>query len=157
MKKSIGLKSLTRAFMAFFVITLFSFQQANAQNQLVTVKSSKSFDATIEGIKKAVAGNGMMVLAEINHGKILSMTGLSINAESLFIGNPNVGKDAFTDNKAVGLAIPIRLNVYEENGATYINYFTPSSELGNFKGAKVKMIGQEMDKKVGMLTGMVAK
>ncbi len=76
------------------------------------------------------------------------MTGLSINAQSIFIGNPNVGNQAFTDNKAVGLAIPIRLNVYEENGTTYINYFTPSSELGKLlKVAKIKMIGGELDKK----------
>ncbi|GAC1310245.1 MAG: hypothetical protein NVSMB24_27090 [Mucilaginibacter sp.] len=110
----------------------------------------------MEAIKKSVAGSGMMVLNEINHGKILSMTGLSIKAESVFIGNPNVGKDAFSDNPAVGLAIPIRLNIYEESGATYVNYFTPSSELGAFKGAKLKMIGQEMDKKLKMLTGMLA-
>ncbi len=154
MKKSISLKSVSRALTAFFVITLFSFQQARAQDHLVTVKSSKSFDATIAGIKKAVAGNGMMVMSELNQRKMLSMTGLSINAESLFIGNPNVGKDAFTDNPAVGLAIPVRLNVYEQEGTTYINYITPSSDLGNFTGNKVKMIGQELDKKMAMLTGM---
>lgn len=145
---------LMKVMIAFFAILLFSFQQANAQNQLVTVKSSKSFDATIEGIKKAVAGNGMMVMSELNQGKMLSMTGLKINAQSLFIGNPNVGKEAFADNPAVGLAIPVRLNVYEQNGATYINYITPSSDLGNFTGDKVKMIGQELDKKMAMLTGM---
>lgn len=154
MKKLIGLKPLTTTMVAFILLTLFSFQQANAQNQLVTVKSAKSFDATIEGIKKAVAGSGMMVMSELNQGKMLSMTGLSIKAESLFIGNPNVGKEAFTDNPAVGLAIPVRLNVYEQNGATYINYITPSSDLGNFTGNKVKMIGQELDKKMAMLTGM---
>ncbi len=63
---------------------------------------------------------------------MLSMTGLSIKAQSLFIGNPNVGKEAFADNPAVGLAIPVRLNVYEQNSATYINYITPSGEPGKF-------------------------
>ncbi len=152
MKKLFSFKTA----ITFIAMALFSFQQASAQN-LVTVKSVKSYEATVDGIKKGVAGAGMMVLAEINHGKILSMTGLSLNSDALFIGNPNVGKEAFTDNKAVGLAIPIRVNVYEENGTTYINYFTPSSELGNFKGDKIKMIGQEMDKKMAMLTGMFAK
>ena len=138
-------------------IFFFSFQQVSAQSNLITVKSTKNYDATVKGIKKGVADAGMMVLAEINHGKILSMTGLTINGESFFIGNPTVGKDAFTDNMAVGLAIPIRVNVYEDKGTTYINYFTPTSELGNFKGNKVKMIGGEMDKKMAMLTGMFAK
>ena len=149
-------KNLSKLFVAFLALALFSFQAVNAQ-KLVTVKSAKGYEATVDAIKKGVADAGMMVLAEINHGKILSMTGLSLNAQSIFIGNPNVGKEAFTDNKAVGLAIPIRLNVYEENGTTYINYFTPSSELGNFKGNTVKMIGQELDKKIAMLTGMVSK
>ncbi|CAN5225396.1 hypothetical protein BH20BAC1_BH20BAC1_13230 [soil metagenome] len=157
MKKLQLKKDLLKMVVALFAVSLFSFQQANAQSNLVTVKSAKSFDATVSGIKKGVADAGMMVLSEINHGKILSMTGLSTNAESLFIGNPNVGKQAFSGNMAVGLAIPLRVNVYEENGTTYINYFTPSSELGNFKGDKVKMIGQELDKKISMLTTMVTK
>lgn len=144
--------------LAFTVMSIFGANVAQAQQaKLITVKSIKSFDATVEGIKKGVADAGMMVLAEINHGKILVMTGLSINAESIFIGNPNVGKDAFSENTAVGLAIPLRVNVYEENGVTYINYFAPSSELGYFKGDKVKMIGKKLDEKIGMLTGMFAK
>jgi uncharacterized protein (DUF302 family) len=147
------------ALMTVFILTsLFSAPDIQAQqSNLVTVKSVKNFNATVEGIKKGVADAGMMVLAEINHGKILSMTGLTINAESIFIGNPSVGKDAFSENAAVGLAIPLRLNVYEDKGVTYINYFTPSSELGYFNGEKVKMIGQELDKKIGMLTGMFSK
>ena len=137
------------------ISTLLMATSAQAQNAiLITVKSSKSFEVTVEGIKKGLADAGMMVLAEINHGKILSMTGLTLNAESIFIGNPAVGKDAFSENAAVGLAIPVRLNVYEEKGVTYINYFAPSTELGYFKGDKVKMIGQELDKKISMLTGM---
>ena len=147
------------ATMATLIVTSFLFA-SNVQAQqlkLVTVKSAKSFEATVDGIKKGVADAGMMVLAEINQGKVLSMTGLTINAESLFIGNPNVGKEALSDNAAVGLVIPLRVNIYEDKGVTYINYFTPSSELGYFKGDKVKMIGQELDKKIAMLTGMVSK
>ncbi len=156
--KNLSVKKIALTLMiASLSIFFFGLKEANAQSKLVTVKSTKSFEATVDGIKKAVADAGMMVIAEINHGKILSMTGFNINAESIFIGNPNVGKEAFSDNAAVGLAIPIRVNVYEQNGTTYINYFTPSGDLGYFKGEKVKMIGQQLDKKVEMLTGMFAK
>ncbi|MDZ4793288.1 MAG: DUF302 domain-containing protein [Bacteroidota bacterium] len=158
MKNFKSLKITFPLMLAFTVMSFFGANVAQAQQaKLITVKSVKSFAMTVEGIKKGVADAGMMVLAEINHGKILSMTGLSINAESIFIGNPTVGKDAFSENTAVGLAIPLRVNVYEEKGVTYINYFTPSSELGYFKGNKVKMIGQKLDEKIAMLTGMFAK
>ncbi len=158
MKKIKNKKITFPLMLAFTVMSFFSAGTAQAQQaKLITVKSAKSFEATVEGIKKGVADAGMMVLAEINHGKILSMTGLSVHAESIFIGNPNVGKEAFSENTAVGLAIPLRVNVYEEKGVAYINYFTPSSELGYFNGSKVKMIGQELDKKIAMLTGMFAK
>lgn len=154
--KKFQLKKSFKTLLAVLAFTALSFQHVNAQ-KLITVKSAKNYEATVDAIKKGVADAGMMVLAEINHGKILSMTGLSVNAQSIFIGNPNVGKEVFSDNKAVGLAIPIRLNVYEENGITYINYFTPSSELGNFKGDKVKSVGGQLDKKIEMLTTMVSK
>jgi uncharacterized protein (DUF302 family) len=157
MKKIKTVKIRPALLIASLLIFLSGFSKVNAQSKLVTVKSSRNFETTVDGIKKSVADAGMMVIAEINHGKILSMTGLTINAESLFIGNPNVGKQIFSDNAAVGLAIPIRVNVYEDKGVTYINYFTPSSELGYFKGDKVHAISQELDKKIEMLTGMFAQ
>ena len=42
--------------------------------EVVTVQSKKSFDETVDQLHQLVAKNGMMVLAEVNHGKILSMT-----------------------------------------------------------------------------------
>ena len=122
----------------------------------VTVKSSKGFDATISEIKKAVSGGGMMVLSELNQGKILSMTGLSINAHSFFIGNPNVGKEAFSSDPSVGLVIPVRVNVYEQNGTTYVNYFKPSDLFSSFNNAKVKMIAGKLDEKLAMMMKMVS-
>ncbi len=130
---------------------------AQAQSiQPVTVKSSKGFDATINEIKKAVSGGGMMVLSELNQGKVLSMTGLSINAHSFFIGNPNVGKEAFSADPSVGLVIPVRVNVYEQNGATYVNYFKPSDLFSSFNNAKVKMIAGKLDEKLAMMMKMVS-
>ncbi len=122
----------------------------------VTVKSSKGFDATLAEIKKAVSGGGMMVLSELNQGKILSMTGLSINAHSFFIGNPNVGKEAFAADPSVGLVIPVRVNVYEQNGATYVNYFKPSDLFSSFNNAKVKMIAGKLDEKLAMMMKMIS-
>jgi uncharacterized protein (DUF302 family) len=147
-----------------FSIVLFagSFAQSGqlmAQDSgIVTIESKQSFDNTVDEAKKLVAKNGMMVLSTLDQGKILSMTGLSIKATSLFVGNPQVGNKLFSEDRGVGIAVPVRLNIYEgSDGKTYINYVKPSAQLSSFTNKKIQMIAQKLDGKLTMLTGMLAK
>ncbi len=127
-------------------------------NGVVTVQSKLPFDDTESQLRQLVAKNGMMVLAEVNHGKILSMTGLSIKGIALFVGNPLVGKQLFTENRGVGLIVPIRINIYEDKeGKTYVNYVKPSSRLSSFNNEEINKTAQMLDQKLSMLTGMIAK
>jgi uncharacterized protein (DUF302 family) len=57
----------------------------------VTVDSTKSYEQVIEALKALVASNGMMVMAEVNQGHMLTMTGLSLKATVFLVGNPTVG------------------------------------------------------------------
>jgi uncharacterized protein (DUF302 family) len=124
----------------------------------VTVQSRQSFDNTVSEIRKMVKKNGMMVLSEINQGKILSMTGLSVKAVSLFVGNPQIGNKLFSADHAVGIAVPVRLNVYEgTDGKTYINYVKPSDQLASYQNKEIQMIARKLDQKLAMLTGMLSK
>jgi len=124
----------------------------------VSVKSSSSYDDTVSKLRQAVSQNGMMVLGEINQGKVMSdMTGMDLKAISLFVGNPNVGKKLFTANSGVGIVLPARINIYEGNGSTYINYFKPSAQLKAFGNDKLVMMGQMLDKKLHKMTAMLGK
>ncbi|KXB96822.1 MAG: hypothetical protein AA908_10195 [Chlorobi bacterium NICIL-2] len=146
------------AFLAACVMSLSTLTPVFAQSiQPVTIESKMGFDETISAIRQAVSKGGMMVLSELNQGKILSMTGLHIHAASLFIGNPNAGKMAFQDNPAVGVVIPVRVNIYEDHGHTYINYFKPSDLLAAFQGEKVHMLGNMLDKKLESMMGMLSR
>ena len=158
MKRSkISVAAVAFAALLFVGITGFT-QQAQAQSvSPVTVKSSKDFDGTIAAIKKAASGGGMMILSELNQGKILSMTGLQLHAQSLFIGNPYVGNMAFSADPSVGLVLPVRVNVYEENGKTYVNYYKPSDQLTYSGSEKAKMIGQKLDGKLESMMKMIAQ
>lgn len=139
-------------------ISAFSNTTYAQSSGLVTVQSGESFNNTVNEIRKMVAKNGMMVMATLNQGKILSMTGISLKATSLFIGNPNIGNKLFSADRGVGIAVPVRLNIYEgKNGKTYINYVKPSEQLANFKNKEIQKIAQMLDKKLEMLTGMLSK
>lgn len=124
----------------------------------VTVTSGKSFDQVTGALKSLVAKNGMMVMAQVDQGRMLSMTGLSLKATLFLVGNPTVGKELFEQSHAVGLYVPLRISVYEDtDGKTYVAYDKPSRLLGQFENAKVAMIGQMLDRKISALATMAAQ
>jgi len=124
----------------------------------VTVDSSKSYEQVVEALKSLVAKNGMMVMAEVNQGQMLSMTGLSLKATVLLVGNPTVGKQLFEQDQAVGLYVPLRVSVYADaNGKTHVEYDRPSSLLGQFKNEKITMAAKMLDEKLDGLANMAAK
>lgn len=124
----------------------------------VTVPSNKSFEQVNEAIKTLVASNGMMIMAQVDQGKMLSMTGLSLKATLYLVGNPVVGKQLFEQNHAVGLYIPLRLFVYSgHDGRTYIEYDRPSTLLAQFHNEKLEAITQMLDQKLAGLAGMAAQ
>jgi uncharacterized protein (DUF302 family) len=129
-----------------------------AADARVTVASGKSFDQVSDAIKSLVAKNGMMVMAQVDQGKMLSMTGLSLQATVFLVGNPTVGKQLFEQNHAVGLYVPLRIAVYTDtDGKTYVQYDKPSALLGQFKNDKIGMIAQMLDEKIGGLATMAAQ
>ena len=128
------------------------------ENGLVTVQSKMPFNQTVSMLKKMIAKNGMMVLSELNQGKVMAMTGLHMNDLSLFVGNPTVGHKLFAADRGVGVAVPIRVNIYEDtNGHTYVSYVKPSDQLAPFNNKKIDMIANMLDQKLGMMTGMISK
>ncbi len=157
-KKKFGTIGATIAALLFSFIIMNPGSLFAQGSGLVRVQSKQPFEKTINEVKKMVSSSGMMVLSEINQGKILSMTGININAESLFIGNPQIGNKLFSADRGVGIAIPVRLNIYEgSDGNTYVSYVKPTVQLASFKNEKVQKIAQMLDGKLGKLTGMLSK
>ena len=124
----------------------------------VTVDSGKSFDQVVDSVKSLVAKNGMMVMAEVDQGRMLSMTGLSLKATLFLVGNPTIGKQLFEQNHAVGLYIPLRLFVFaDDHGKTHVAYDKPAALLSQFQSEKLSMIGQMLDQKLEDLATMAAQ
>ena len=130
---------------------------ASAQGRGVTVASHESYQQTVSQLKSAVAGGGMMVMATVDQGKMLSMTGLKLNATLFIVGNPTVGKMIFSQDPAVGLYVPFRVYVYEKNGTTYVSYDKPSTLLKPFGNSHIDMTAAMLDKKFQGLVAMATK
>ncbi len=128
------------------------------QGDRVAVQSGKSFEDVSNPIKTLVAQNGMMVMAEVDQGKMLSMAGLQLKAKLFLVGNPNVGKQLFEQNHAVGLYVPLRIFVFADaGGKTIVEYDKPSAVLAQFGNEKIGMVAKMLDEKLAGLAQMAAK
>jgi uncharacterized protein (DUF302 family) len=131
---------------------------ASAQTSRVAVESHKSFDQTVNGLKSAVSQGGMMVMATVDQGNMLSMTGLRLKATLFLVGNPTVGKKLFEQNHAVGLYVPLRVFVYEDkDGKSYVSYDKPSELLNQFDNAEIGQTASMLDQKLQGLVQMVTQ
>jgi uncharacterized protein (DUF302 family) len=123
----------------------------------VTISSDKSFEDVSSAVKSLVAKNGMMVMAEVNQGKMLSMTGLSLKATLFVVGNPTVGKELFEQDHGVGLYVPLRVFVYADaSGKTFVSYDRPSALLAQFQNEKIAVVAQMLDQRLDGLANMAA-
>jgi uncharacterized protein (DUF302 family) len=138
------LPSLLAAILALFAAWA---TPAAAQDRVV-VESKSSFEQTVKSLKSSVSQGGMMVMAEVDQGNILKMAGIELKATTFLVGNPTVGKMLFQRNHGVGLYLPLRIFVTEENGKTYISFDKPSAQLGQFNDPEINktaaMLGQKL-------------
>ena len=151
---------LGRAMVATLVLlTTFAFaSRASAQTGRTEAVSHKSFDQTVGQLKSAVAQGGMMIMATVDQGNMLSMTGLKLKATLFLVGNPTVGKKLFDQNHAVGLYVPLRVFVYEgTDGKTYVSYDKPSELLRQFNNSEISMTAGMLDEKLQGLVQMVTQ
>lgn len=131
---------------------------AAAQSARVTVASHSNFDQTVGHLKAAVGQGGMMIMATVDQGNMLSMTGLKLKATLFLVGNPTVGKKVFEQNHGAGLYMPLRVYVYQDkDGTSYVSYDKPSSLLAQFDNQEINQTAAMLDHKLDGLVHMVTQ
>ncbi len=143
---------------AFLISGLSIPSAARAAGPGVYVKVKGSVKDAIGQLSKMVADSGMMIMGELHQGKVLAMTGLTVQSETVFVGSPTIGKELFSLEPGMGLVVPIRVNFYvDAHGATVVSYIPPSQQLGDFGNPKVDEIARMLDEKFNAMVQMLAK
>ncbi len=118
--------------------------------------SRSDFQTTLAKLEKTVKANGFMVVAKINHQKMLSMVGTKMKgAATLEFGKPDMMKNMLPMNPAIGLEMPLKIYVFEnQDGKTVVSYHKPSAAFGAYGMAE--MAGM-MDNMLAMITDEATK
>ena len=124
----------------------------------VQIIATGSVDETVGQLTKMVADGGMMVMGELHQGKVLAMTGLKVQSETLFVGSPTVGKKLLSAQPGAGLVVPVRINIYADaQGRTVVSYIPPSQQLSGFGDDAVNQVAMMLDGNLAKMVGMLGK
>lgn len=90
--------------------------------------STHSVKDTLDKLETIVTSKGFTVVARVDHAKAAEMAGLNLNpTEVLIFGNPKVGTALMNSNQAIGLDLPIKVLVWQDDkGIVTIAYNDPS-------------------------------
>jgi uncharacterized protein (DUF302 family) len=99
----------------------------HAGQGIVRVRSEHDVPQTIGKIEQLLNAHGVVIFARIDFSGDAARAGLDMRPEQMLIfGNPKAGTPLMQTEPAVGLDLPLKALVWEdEQGATWIGYNTP--------------------------------
>lgn len=121
--------------------------------------STKSFSDTLKAVEKALKSEGMMVVAKIDHMKMLAMVGAKIKgATTIEFGKPEMGKMLLPRNPAIGLEMPGKIYVFETpDGKVTVSYRKVATQYASYGDSEVAKAGQMMDMMAEKITSVALK
>jgi len=130
-----------------------------ADSGVVTKTSANSVKETVDKLETIVSGKGFTVVARVNHAKAAENNGLSLRpTEVLIFGNPKVGTKLMSSNQAIGLDLPIKVLVWEdEKGVVSISYSDPAWMVSRYGISDREGVVKKMTGALGKFTDAAAK
>jgi uncharacterized protein (DUF302 family) len=93
-------------------------------SNLVTLSSAHGVTETVERLKALLAQKGIEVFAHIDHAAGARKVGLTLRpTQVLIFGNPQAGTPLMQDRQTIGLDLPLRALVWEDQeGKVWLTY-----------------------------------
>jgi uncharacterized protein (DUF302 family) len=91
---------------------------------LITLRSQHSPKETADRLAAAVAGNGMTLVARVDHAAAAAKVGLDLRpTEVLIFGNPSAGTLLMQVAQTVGIELPLKALVWQDDaGIVSLSY-----------------------------------
>lgn len=96
---------------------------AGDDSGIVRVRSAHPMAATVDKLKQAIIGRGIILFAEIDQAKLAGDAGVELHPSVLLVfGNPRLGAQFMTSEPVAGLDWPVRLLVFEDRDGMWAAY-----------------------------------
>lgn len=114
-------------------------------SNLQTKESSLSVDKASKKLEKLLTEKEFKLFTKIEHDKAAKNAGLELRPTRLFVfGKPQVGSKLMKMNSTIGLDLPMKILLWEdENGKTQVSYFK-----GSFLANRHSIENEELTNKI---------
>jgi uncharacterized protein (DUF302 family) len=94
------------------------------EHGLITLVSRRSVGNTVDALEGAVKAKGLTVYSRVDFSELAKAAGSSLRPTVvLLFGDPATGVPLVTENQMVGIDLPMRAIVWEdENGEVWVTY-----------------------------------
>ena len=101
--------------------------QGPAVDGLVTVQAATTVDETVSQLQSTIQDRGLILLARVDHAANAQGVGQELRPTQLIIfGNPNLGTQLMQNQQSVGIDLPQKFLVWEdEAGQVNVSYNDP--------------------------------
>jgi uncharacterized protein (DUF302 family) len=93
---------------------------------VIVQRSTATFADTLDRLLDAVRRQGLSVFARVDHAAAARDAGLELASEEVvLVGNPQAGTPLMQSDPRVGIELPLRLLVWEDDEGTLVGYRDP--------------------------------
>jgi uncharacterized protein (DUF302 family) len=103
----------------------------------------------VEGTVDARVGpTGLVALARLDQGALLSLQGEPLDATLYLVGNPIVARTVTHHEPGAALYAPFRVAIYRDAPGVHIAYDQPSSVFASLGSSAIDVIAAQLDDKI---------
>lgn len=121
------------------------------------VRETGTWDEFVRETEQRVGQSGFVIFAEMDHGAWMSLVPKRMKGKLYVIGNPLIAKQMLEHVPEIGLYVPVRIYVYEdERGTTRIDYDEVLPIFERFGNERVNEVARGLDHKLEELAKVAA-
>ncbi len=138
---------------SILLLCAFSLSVAEANENYTSIKSPYPIAKTLDRLEKILKSKGIRVFARIDHGAGARKVGKLLHPSQLLIfGNPRMGSPLMNEAPMMGLELPMKALVWEDDrGQIWLSYLNPSV-LQQRHGLNNKKIIKKMTEALNVVT-----
>ena len=146
------MRYLLYTFMAIFFFASVTY----ADNGIISIKSSHDVKTTVDRLENKLREKGMSVFIRINHAEMAQKVGKKLRPTELIVfGNPKVGTPLMQCGQSVGIDLPQKALIWQdEGGQVWLSYNDPKYLANRHSIKKCSEVIKKIEKALGNFARM---